>query len=643
MRNPKYRSLLLAVCLALFATCPVFAAEIDRTVQVIQVEEAGDTYWVEMTPGFTRLRERESVVAVALGGGGARALVNVGVLKALEEEGIPVDLVVGTSMGAVIAVMYGSGIPVAEIERVATAGILPETIDFNIPFFQSLLSADRLNGLIERLAPVKNLEDFPVPTALLSMDLTNEVRYIHTTGQVSRVLRHVYTIPFLFPLYKGEDGAFRIDPGMMELTPALAARILDADLVIATTAYDALSFSEYNTPLRAFRKLIEFVKENNTKKIVESYSDIIINHDVGDYSFNDFHLAEEFIALGYRETKKMIPQIKAKLAAKGIALRPAGYDHGHGHAKNELEDLTAVLHDYRYGRVLGEKTIRAGFYYGREHALFHSRYFLNRLPAAQYGLLVDTGRVELSFYATAGTHSRRLSDPRGETLEVKGRYKKLSPAWDFACLAAVTEEKTDYQALFIRYTDWGQLGLGAARLSGTDYAYLQQIYGLNLGEIRLDGDLHLFAPLGKDGAHLRENEYCFTGELRAPLGGKWAFLSRLVLAETDYTPTPRIYRGFPAGDPPKYQAALEVLYDHRFSYSKEVLGFIQWTGVEFFQFLEGEGIKDFSLATGCGFRAAYRIIGIKPLYLGGYLSYDFLRASAGEEPVQAVLTVDIAI
>ena len=230
---------------------------------------------------------------------------------------------------------------------------------------------------------------------------------------------------------------------------------------------------------------------------------------------------------------------------------------------------------------------------------------MNRLPAAQYGLLVDTGRVELSFYATAGTHSRRLSDPRGETLEVKGRYKKPSGV-DFACLLR-SQKKTDYQALFIRYTDW-ELGLGAC-LSGTDYAYLQQIMALTW-EIRLDGDLHLFAPLGKDGAHLRENEYCFTGELRAPLGGKWAFLSRLVLAETDYTPTPRIYRGFPAGDPPKYQAALEVLYDHRFSYSKEVLGFIQWTGVEFFQFLEGEGIKDFSLATGCGFRAAYRIIGL---------------------------------
>ena len=73
-----------------------------------------------------------------------------------------------------------------------------------------------------------------------------------------------------FPLYKEEAGAFRIDPGMMELTPALAARIIGADLIIATTAYDALPFSEYNTPLRAFRKLIEFVKENNTKRLLKA-------------------------------------------------------------------------------------------------------------------------------------------------------------------------------------------------------------------------------------------------------------------------------------------------------------------------------------------------------------------------------------
>ncbi|NLZ43879.1 MAG: hypothetical protein GX894_03395 [Clostridia bacterium] len=56
----------------------------------------------------------------------------------------------------------------------------------------------------------------------------------------------------------------------MELTPALAARIIGADLIIATTAYDALPFSEYNTPLRAFRKLIEFVKENNTKRLLKA-------------------------------------------------------------------------------------------------------------------------------------------------------------------------------------------------------------------------------------------------------------------------------------------------------------------------------------------------------------------------------------
>lgn len=213
---------------------------------------------------------------------------------------------------------------------------------------------------------------------------------------------------------------------MMELTPALVARILDADLVISTTAYDALPFNEYNTPLRAFRKMLELVKENNTKRVVQRYSDIIINHDVGDYSFNDFHLAKEFIALGYRETKKMLPRIKDELAAKGIALRTADYDRAHRRTKQEL-DLAAIFHDYRHGRVLGEKIIKPAFYYGKEHTLFHRRYFLNELPAVQYGLLADTGRVELTFYTTAGARAHRLNGTRGNTLEIKGRFKKLSP------------------------------------------------------------------------------------------------------------------------------------------------------------------------------------------------------------------------
>lgn len=644
MRNQRYQPLLLAVCCVFFAVRPGLALETGRPAQVIPVEEAGDTYWVEMSPAFAGLHKRKPVVAVALGGGGARALVNVGVIKALEEEGIPIDLVVGTSMGAVIAVMYGSGIPITEIEKVATEGILPATIDFNLPFYRSLLRSDKLNNLIENLAPVKNLEDFSIPTALLSLDLTNEVKYIHTTGKISRVLRNVYTIPFIFPVYKDEeDGACRIDPGMLELTPALAARILNADLVISTTAYDVLPFTEYDSPVRAFRQLIEFVKESNTKKVVERYSDIIINHNVGDYSFNDFHLAEEFIALGYRETKKMLPQIKAELAAKGIPLRPADYSRKSAPRISEPVDVDKVLHDYRHGRVVGEKAVKLEFHFGKDYALFHRRYFQNELLAAQYGLLVDTGRIELTFYTAAGARAHGLTGTRENTLEIKGRYKKLSPAWDLACLAAVMEEKTDYEVLFIRYSDWGQLGLGATHLSGADFIHLQQTYSLNLGESSLNGDFNLFASPGEDGVRAWENEYCFTGELRAPLGGEWAFLSRLVLAETNRTPTPRIYRGFRTDDYPKFQATLEVLYDHRFSYSKEVLGFIQWTGMECFQFFEGQRTDDFSIAAGCGFRAAYRIIGIKPLFLGGYFSYDFSRASAGERPAQVVLTVDISI
>ncbi|MFW6288105.1 MAG: patatin-like phospholipase family protein [bacterium] len=73
-----------------------------------------DSYIIEKSGLFQDIGEHS--IGLALGGGGARAYVNIGVLKALEEKNIPIDFVSGTSMGAIIATLYGSGIPVEDIE-----------------------------------------------------------------------------------------------------------------------------------------------------------------------------------------------------------------------------------------------------------------------------------------------------------------------------------------------------------------------------------------------------------------------------------------------------------------------------------------------------------------------------------------------
>ena len=104
-----------------------------------------------------------------------------------------------------------------------------------------------------------------------------------------------------------------MDPGVLELTPAQAAKVLGADVVISTTAFDELPYDTYDYPVRAWTRFINILKERNSKAIIDRYSDVTINCNVGDYSFMDYHLAADFIAFGYYEAQKLIPEIKRVL------------------------------------------------------------------------------------------------------------------------------------------------------------------------------------------------------------------------------------------------------------------------------------------------------------------------------------------
>ncbi|HBG17415.1 MAG TPA: patatin, partial [Firmicutes bacterium] len=78
-------------------------------------------------------------------------------------------------------------------------------------------------------------------TALLSYDLANGVKYVHTRGRISSEVQGSYSIPLFFPIVS-YNGLFLMDPGILELTPTQTAKILGADLVISTTAFDELPY-----------------------------------------------------------------------------------------------------------------------------------------------------------------------------------------------------------------------------------------------------------------------------------------------------------------------------------------------------------------------------------------------------------------
>ena len=122
--KPLILNIIGTICLLLCSSylAPVRAEVITRSYRIFEEEETGEIFFIQNSPHVEKAEKPR--VAVALGGGEARALVNVGILKALDEEGIPVDLVVGSSMGAIVAVLYGSGMPLAAIEELLTSDIL---------------------------------------------------------------------------------------------------------------------------------------------------------------------------------------------------------------------------------------------------------------------------------------------------------------------------------------------------------------------------------------------------------------------------------------------------------------------------------------------------------------------------------------
>ena len=185
-------------------------------------------------------------LGLALGGGGARGLSHVGVLKALEREGIEVDVVAGASMGGLIGAAYAAGFPVRAIERevlgLSRRSQLLRLADW-MPTLQALLSGKRfeayLNGV---MGPDLTFVDLQRPLALAASDLRTGREVVLTTGSVVTAMRATMSIPGVFAPVE-LDGYRLADGGILNNVPADLARALGADVVLAV---DVLPFFREN-------------------------------------------------------------------------------------------------------------------------------------------------------------------------------------------------------------------------------------------------------------------------------------------------------------------------------------------------------------------------------------------------------------
>ncbi len=177
------------------------------------------------------LRSERPLVALALGGGGARGFAHIGVIKALEDAGIEADIVTGASSGAIVAALYASGRRGGELWNIALTLERDDIVDF-VLVGEGWVKGEALQNFVNRQVDGKPIEALPRSFALVATEARNNRLTVFNRGNTGIAVRASASVPRLFvpPVINGEE---YLDGGLTSPVPVKLARAMGADIVIA--------------------------------------------------------------------------------------------------------------------------------------------------------------------------------------------------------------------------------------------------------------------------------------------------------------------------------------------------------------------------------------------------------------------------
>ena len=301
----------------------------------------------DITEGGQPVRPR---VAVVLSGGGARGGVHIGVLRALEKAGVPIDLVVGTSFGALVGGLYSVGYSTQDIELIiasidwqALFDDLPDRrllnvnhkarIDrelfvlhvdgFQVPLPQGLQAGQKLKQQLDRLTaqPVyladNDFDRLPIPFRAVATDILTGEPHVFRSGSMSTAIRASISVPGLFtPVAFGET--LLVDGGIADNLPVDAALDAGSDFVVAVDASTPLmtQVEQVQSLLDIFDQAISFHIEER-KQHSRDLADVVITPLLDDFDNADFSHAYTLISRGEEAVQEKLEEILSKLQARG--------------------------------------------------------------------------------------------------------------------------------------------------------------------------------------------------------------------------------------------------------------------------------------------------------------------------------------
>lgn len=290
-------------------------------------------------------------VGLVLSGGGAKGCTHIGVIRALEEEGIPIDYVAGTSMGAIVSSLYAMGYSPEQMTQLLSSekflrwksgnidehnlfffqrdDLTPDFVRFkvnlrdsssnkaNFLIPNSVMASDQINIAMMDLyskanaACKGNFDSLFVPFRCVASDVSHKCAYIHRKGDLGDAVRTSMSFPFVFKPIQ-VDGRLMLDGGIYNNFPVdVMEQDFQPDFIIGSTVSDNPTLDADNkaNPMPLLEKLIM----DETNYDIPDDKGILIDFHFDDVSMMDFHRLKELEQMGYDSTKAMIQKIKERV------------------------------------------------------------------------------------------------------------------------------------------------------------------------------------------------------------------------------------------------------------------------------------------------------------------------------------------
>jgi NTE family protein len=254
---------------------------------------------------------QEAGIGLALGGGFARGLAHVGVLKVLEEENIPVRFIAGTSVGALIGAAYCSGLSVSELEQLAAHVRFKHFARWTLSRY-GFASNQRMIGFLNSVLKVKTFEELRIPLAVTATDFSTGEGVVFHSGPLVDPVRASCAYPGMFLPVKIR-GRLLIDGMLSHTVPTVPLRQMGAEYVLGVHLKGRWISGEGPRHLfDVIGQCFSIAQEMNSTQWKEA-ADLVIEPDVNGYKYDAFEHSADLIRAGASVTRAALPEIRRML------------------------------------------------------------------------------------------------------------------------------------------------------------------------------------------------------------------------------------------------------------------------------------------------------------------------------------------